>query len=148
MRIFKSLIVVGAVAGLAVAPALADTSTTLSTATSAATNTAASVGSTNGANFGQVMSSIQASKKDALQIQALTTIKNVNVIKVHDIAKGENKSALDVAMKKNKGDIASLRAALSSNTAVNAALAKANVDVSTVVAADVSGNAELTVYVL
>lgn len=149
MNTIRSLIAAATVASFAVVPALADTGATLSTSTSATANTAASAGSTaKSANFGQVMSSIQASKKDAMQIQTLTTIKNVNVIKVGDIAKAENKSALDVAMNKNKADIATLRAALSANAAVNAALAKADVDVSTVVAADVSGNAELTVYVL
>jgi hypothetical protein len=45
------------------------------------------------------------------------------------------------------GDIASLHTALSSNTAVKSALAKAKVDINAVVAVNVSNNGELTVYV-
>jgi hypothetical protein len=99
------------------------------------------------ANFGQVISSIQASKTEASEIQALTTVKNVNVVKVSDLAKGENMTALDQAVTKNEGDITSLRTAMTANTAVNTALTDAKVDVSTVVAADISGDGELTVFV-
>jgi hypothetical protein len=74
-------------------------------------------------------------------------VKHVNVVKVSDIATGGNKTALDQAVTKNEGDITSLRTAMSSNTAVNSALAKAKVDVSAVVAANISGDGELTVYV-
>lgn len=125
MHINKSLIVAAAVAVLSVSPVIA------------ATN----------ANFGQVISSIQASKTGASQIQAVTTVSSVNVVKVNDLAKGENMNALDQAVTKNEGDIATLRTAMTSNTAVNAALATASVDVTTVVAANISTDGVLTVYV-
>ena len=99
------------------------------------------------ANFGQVMSSIQASKTDATDIQAMTTLKSVNVVKVNDLAKGKNMKALDEAVKKNDADISSLRSAMTANAAVKTALVKANVDVSTVVAANVASDGILTVYV-
>ena len=98
------------------------------------------------ANFGQVISSIQASKTGATQIQRITEVKTVNVVKVADIAKGENMTALDNAVTKNEADITSLRSALTSNTTVNTALTQANVDVAAVVAADVGSDGVLTVY--
>ena len=71
----------------------------------------------------------------------------MNVVKVNDLAKGENMTALDQAVTKNEADITSLRTAMTTNTAVNTALTDAKVDVSTVVAADVgSGDGELTVF--
>ncbi|HUQ34899.1 MAG TPA: hypothetical protein VM144_00830 [Aestuariivirga sp.] len=101
----------------------------------------------NNANFGQVMSSIQASKTGATDIQAMTTLKSVNVVMVNDLAKGENIAALDAAVTKNNTDISALRTAMTSNTAVNQALVDAKVDVSTVVAADIANDGILTVYV-
>jgi hypothetical protein len=98
------------------------------------------------ANFGQVISSIQASKTGATQIQGITEVKSVNVVKVNDLAKGENMTALDNAVTKNEADITSLRTALTANTAVNTALTQANVDVAAVVAADVGSDGVLTVY--
>jgi hypothetical protein len=125
MRFNKMMIAAAAVTALSVSPVIA------------ASN----------ANFGQVISSIQASKTGASEIQALTTVKNVNVVKVNDLAKGENMTALDQAVTKNEGDITSLRTAMTANTAVNTALTDAKVDVSTIVAADISGDGELTVFV-
>src|SRR5687768_13200037 len=118
MRFNKMIIAAAAVTALSVSPVIA------------ASN----------ANFGQVISSIQASKTEASEIQALTTVKNVNVVNVSDLAKGENMTALDQAVTKNEGDISSLRTAMTANTAVNTALTDAKVDVSTVVAADISGD--------
>jgi hypothetical protein len=98
------------------------------------------------ANFGQVISSIQASKTGATQIQGITEVKSVNVVKVNDLAKGQNMTALDNAVTKNEADIASLRTALTANAAVNTALTNASVDVAAVVAADVGNDGVLTVY--
>ncbi len=106
----------------------------------------ASLAASSKANFGQVISSIQASKTEASEIQALTEVKSVNVVKVSDIAQGENMTALDNAVTKNDADITQLRTALSSNTAVNTALTGASVDVNQVVAADIQSDGVLTVY--
>ena len=107
---------------------------------------AASFAASDKANFGQVISSIQASKTETSEIQSLTEVKSVNVVKVGDIAKGENMTALDNAVTKNDADITSLRTAMTSNAAVNTALTNASVDVSAVVAADVGTDGVLTVY--
>ena len=74
-------------------------------------------------------------------------MKSVNVVKVDDLAKGENMKALDEAVTKNQSDITSLRTAMTSNTAVKTALTNANVDVSKVVATEIGSDGILTVYV-
>jgi hypothetical protein len=127
MRIKKSaLAVAGIVAILSATPALA---------------------AANDPNFGKVISSIQAAKTSPTQIQGLTTVKSVNVVQVNDLAKGENMKALDEAVTKNESDISSLRSALTANTAVKTALTDAKVDVSKVVATEISSDGSLTVYV-
>lgn len=101
----------------------------------------------NNPNFGQVISSIQASKTGVTSIQSLNEVKSVNVVKIADIAKGENMTALDEAVTKNEADITTLRTAMASNAAVNTALQNAGVDPQTVVAAEVGTDNTLTVYV-
>jgi hypothetical protein len=126
MRYHKLLIAAAGVAAFAAAPALAQSAK---------------------ANFGQVISSIQSSKKEATEIQSLTTVKDVNVVKISELADDGNKSALDQALTKNDADIQALRTALTSNSAVNTALTQANVQVAAVVAADIMPDGAITVYV-
>jgi hypothetical protein len=129
MQIKKSAMAIAAVAALAVSPAFA----------------------ANTANFGQVISSIQSSKSAPAQIQGMANVKSVNIVKVGDIAKGENMTALDQAVTKNEADIVALRSALTTNTVVNTALmpalANAGVGVDAIVAANVESGGVLTVYV-
>lgn len=102
------------------------------------------------ANFGQVMTSIEGSKTTTPQIQGLTTVKSVNVVKVSelpDIAQGQNQTDFDNAVTKNDADITSLRTAITSNTAVNSALQQQKVDINSVVAADVATDGTVTLYV-
>jgi TolA-binding protein len=138
MLIRKSIIAAAMAAAFAVPATFAASTTTTTSSTSS------------NANFGQVMTSIQASKTGATQIQGLTDVKSVNVVKVSelpDISQGQNKTDFDAAVTKNDADITSLRTAITSNTAVNSALQKQNVDVNSVVAADVGTDGTLTVYV-
>ena len=129
MQIKKSAMAAAAVAALAVSPAFA----------------------ANTANFGQVISSIQSSKSAPAQIQSMADVKSVNVVKIGDIAKGENMIALDQAVTKNEADIVALRSDLTTNTAVNTALmpalTNAGVGVDAIVAANVESDGALTVYV-
>ena len=129
MQIKKSAMAIAAVTALAVSPGFA----------------------ANTANFGQVISSIQSSKSAPAQIQGMANVKSVNVVKVGDIAKGQNMTALDQAVTKNEADIVALRSALTTNTAVNTALmpalTDAGVGVDAIVAANVESGGVLTVYV-
>ena len=98
------------------------------------------------ANFGQVISSIQSNKVGPTQIEGMTQVNTVTVVKVSEIAKGENMTAFDNAVTKNEANIASLRTAMTSNTAVKSALDAQSVEVNAVVAADVGTDGVLTVY--
>ena len=125
----KTFAISGVIAALAIAPAMA-----------------ASSSASSKANFGQAISAIQSSKNSASQIQGMTEVKSVNVVKVGDLAQGQNMTAFDNAVTKNDADITSLRTAIDSNTAVKTALTSAGVEASAVVAAEMSPDGGLTVY--
>ena len=140
------------------AGAAADTSTstngsaTATTGSANGTNVAAgaagnATANANGsAEFGQVMSSVNGSQAGSAQIQGMTSVASVSVVKIGDIATGDNQAALDTAMAAHKQDMVKLRTAVCSNRAIEAALSKKSVDCKTIVAANVEGGA-LIVYV-
>lgn len=99
------------------------------------------------ANFGTVMSSIKAGKTNVSAISALTTVSNVNVIRVGDLAKGNNMQALDKAIADNQADISGLQTMIGANTALKAKLDAESIQASSVVAADVEADGSVTVYV-
>jgi len=99
------------------------------------------------ANFGTVMSSIKAGKTNVGAITGLTTVNEVNVVRVSDLAKGNNMQALDKAITDNQADITSLQTAISGNTALKAKLDAESIQASNVVAADVAADGSVTVYV-
>jgi hypothetical protein len=99
------------------------------------------------ANFGTVMSSIKAGKTNVSAITGLTAVNEVNVVKVSDLAQGNNMQALDKAIADSQADIDSLQAAISGNTALKAKLDAEQVQASSVVAADVEADGSVTVFV-
>lgn len=115
------------------------------TQTGTDTSTTASTGTK--ANFGSVMSSIKAGKTNVSAITGLTAVNEVNVVKVSDLAQGNNMQALDKAISENQADITGLQTAISGNTALKAKLDAEQVQASSVVAADVEADGSVTVYV-
>jgi len=109
------------------------------------TSTTASTGAK--ANFGTVMSSIKAGKTNVSAITGLTTVSKVNVVKVSDLAKGNNMQALDKAITDNQADITGLQTAINGNTALKAKLDAEQIQASSVVAADIAADGSVTVYV-
>lgn len=99
------------------------------------------------ANFGTVMSSIRAGKTNIDAISALTTVNTVNVVRVSDLAKGENMQALDKAISENQADVTSLQTAIEGNAALKAKLDEESVNSADVVAANVEADGSVTVYV-
>jgi hypothetical protein len=158
---YKSLIAAAAVMAFASGPVLAaaagvtgDTSTTITgnmNATTGGNSGNVSGGAMANANasadFSQLMTSVQGATAGTTQIQGLTSVKSVNVVKITDIATGNNQTALDGALTSHKQGMTSLRSAVCSNTAIHAALSKKSVDCKNVVAANVSADGALTVYV-
>ena len=148
----------GAVNGAAAgtnAGAAADTSTSTNgsaNATTSGTNAAAGAAANTTANssastdFGKVMTSVQGSSAGSAQIPGMTSVDSVNVIKLGDVATGDNKTTLDTAMTAHKADMAKLRTSVCSTNAIKTALFKKSIDCKNVVAANVEGGA-LTVYV-
>ena len=127
-------------------PALAeDTPTTAGTKVETDASTTASTDAK--ANFGTVMSSIKAGKTNVNAISALTTVSNVNVIRIGDLAKGNNMQALDKAIADNQADITGLQTVIGANTALKAKLDAESIQASSVVAADVEADGSVTVYV-
>ena len=123
-----------------------ETGTTAQTgATATDTDTTASTGAK--ANFGTVMSSIKAGKTNVGAIGALTAVNQVNVIRVGDLAQGNNRQALDKAVADNQADITSLQTAVSGNTALKMMLDAESVQASSVIAANVEADGSVTVYV-
>jgi hypothetical protein len=161
MRNYKSLFAAAAIMTFASGPVFAAAAgVTAGTTTAVTGNMNATTGGNSGnasgsatangnasADFSQLMTSVQGASAGTTQIQGLKSVKSVNVLKITDIATGNDQTALDGAMTTHKQGMASLRSAVCSNTAINAALSKKSVDCKTVVAANVSADGALTVYV-
>ena len=94
-----------------------------------------------------LMTSMEASQTEAGEIKAMTEVKSVEVIKIGDIAKPEEASALDASVEAKAPAVEDIRGALNGNSAVSAKLAEQNVDVNTVVAANAEADGTLKVYV-
>ena len=133
-------------ASVLAAPALAeDTATTTGTKVQTDASTTASTDAK--ANFGTVMSSIKAGKTNVSAISGMTTVNSVNVVRVGDLAKGNNMQALEKAITENQADITSLQTAIGANTELKAKLDAESVQATSVVAADVEADGSITVYV-
>lgn len=99
------------------------------------------------ADLGTVMSAIQASRSTATAIQAMTTVGTVHIVKVSEIAKGDNKQALDKAVSDNEADITGVQAAIMANSALKKQIDAETVDTSAIVAASISADGAVTVFV-
>lgn len=109
------------------------------------TSTTGSVSSE--ANFGEVISSIRAGKTNAEQLGTITDVSKVNVVRINELAKGENAAALENALTENKEQVSDLQAAVEKNTALTAELEKQQVEASSVVAAKTEADGSVTVFV-
>jgi len=134
-------------ASVVATPALAEDATTTATATAVETDASTTASTDAKANFGSVMSSIKAGKANVGGISGMSTVSKVNIIRVADLAKGNNMQALDKAIMDNEADITSLQTAIGANTALKAKLDAEFVQASSVVAANVEADGSVTVYV-
>jgi hypothetical protein len=134
-------------ASVVAGPALAEDSATTTTGTAVETDASTTASTDAKANFGSVMSSIKAGKTNVSAISGMSTVSKVNIIRVGDLAKGNNMQALDKAIMDNEADITSLQTAIGANTALKAKLDAELVQASSVVAANVEADGSVTVYV-
>lgn len=99
------------------------------------------------ANFGDVISSIRAGKSNAEQLGSMTEVSKVNVVRVDELAQGENTTALENALTENKDEVSELQKAIEQNSALQAELEKQQVEASSVVATKTEADGSLTVFV-
>ncbi|MDH4987349.1 hypothetical protein QEZ47_17855 [Aminobacter anthyllidis] len=109
------------------------------------TSTTASTGAK--AELGTVMSAIEASRSTATAIQAMTSVRSVQIIKVSEIATGDDKQALDRAVSDNQSDITGVQAAIMANATLKKQLDAETVDTSSIVAAAINADGSVTVFV-
>ena len=128
-------------------PALAEDATKTNKNAQTQTDTGTTASTNADANFGSVISAIQAGKTNVGALQGLTTVSNVKVVKVNELARGNNMEAFNNAVSKNQADITSLQTTVGANTALKAKLDAQSVTTSDIVAANVEADGSVTVYV-
>ncbi len=99
------------------------------------------------ADLGTVISAIEASRSTATAIQAMTSVRSVQIIKVSEIATGDDKQALDSAVSDNQSDITGVQAAIMANAALKKQLDAETVGTSSIVAAAINADGSVTVFV-
>ena len=102
-------------------------------------------------SFGTLISALNNVEGETQELQALSEVKpeNVTVVSVADVAAQESAATavLDAAMQKAEPNVGKLRESLSANAAVNGVLESGSVQADNVVAADVSADGKVTVFV-
>ncbi|MGB3388090.1 MAG: hypothetical protein WBA88_08945 [Pseudaminobacter sp.] len=97
------------------------------------------------ANFDDVISSIRAPNADA--IGAVTDVSKVKVVRVSELATGEDATTLETALTENKDQVTEVQAAVEANATLKAELEKQQVQASSVVAAKTDADGTITVFV-
>lgn len=98
------------------------------------------------ANFGSVISAIRADKVSPAEIESMTDVSNVNVVRVDELT-GADPQALQNALDEKQAQVDALQSAIDANSALSAQLDGQDVDSEDVVATEIAANGELTVYV-
>ena len=104
-------------------------------------------GSTTNADVGLLVTALSADGTTAATLKEVNNTSSVTVIKVADVATGNDKQTVDDALIKNKANIASLRAAIAANSQLKAKLDEKSVKASNVVALNVAASGAVTVFV-
>ena len=101
------------------------------------------------ANFGNLISALNNIAVEINELKALNnlTVKNVQVVNVSDVLKGNNVEAFNNALNRNKVQIANLTNVLNNNTVLTDFLKNNNIAVSRVVAIDVLSGGGVTLFV-
>lgn len=97
------------------------------------------------ASFDDVISSIRTPNTDA--IGAVTDASKVKVVKVSELATGEDATTLETALTENKEQVTEMQAAVEANATLKAELEKQQVQASSVVAAKTEADGTITVFV-
>ena len=98
------------------------------------------------ADFDDVIASIRSGKTNVGAIESLSSVSEVEVVRITDLAGGTDAGALETAISENQADIAALQKAIGGNQALKAELDANAVAVSDIVAANVDADGSLTVF--
>ena len=101
------------------------------------------------ANFGNLISALNNIAVEINELNALNnlTVKDVRVVNVQDVLKGNNVEALNNSLNRNKTEIAKLTNVLNNNTVLTDFLKNNNIAVSRVIAIDVLRGGGVTLFV-
>jgi len=99
-----------------------------------------------GTNFNGALSAMGRNSQSAASIGTMSEVSSVNVVRVGELD-GASEAELETAANAHSDGIRKLRAAIDANAALKSALEAENVDTSSVVAADMSADGSLTVFV-
>lgn len=115
-----------------------DSTLELDTDTTASTNASPS--------FDSVMSAIEADATSGAELETMTDVSNVEIIRISEL-EGGDPAALDAALAENDAQVTDLRSAIEANSALTARLDEETIDVSSVVATEMETDGSLTIYV-
>lgn len=93
------------------------------------------------------LSAISASTTTVTSIETLSEVSAVNVVRISEF-EAADASAVEEAATANEAGVEELRAAIQANAALSQELEAQGVDASSVVAAEIGANGEVTVFVL
>ena len=102
-------------------------------------------------NFGSLISAINASAGQSDKIKAMTEVSaaNVQLVNVDELLQGNNKEALEAALKKNEADLTTLRTTLGEHAGISTLLKDnkpTELTAADVVATDVTADGKVVVY--
>jgi hypothetical protein len=101
-------------------------------------------------NFGSLMSALNSASAQNDKLKAMTELNaaNVQLVNAEELIQGNNKEALEAALKKNEADLTALRSTLGANTTINGLLTANSVPLaaSDVIATDVGADGKVIVY--
>ena len=98
-------------------------------------------------NFDLVVSTIRSVKANTSQIDTITEVSKLNVIKVDEIASGEQMATLDKALTDNAEARVELLAAIAANKALSAKLDEDKIALESILATMLEADGSVTVYV-
>jgi hypothetical protein len=98
------------------------------------------------ADFETVLAAIRAGKTNVGAIDSMSSVSEVEVVRITDLVGGTDAQALETAVAENQADIEALQKAIEGNMALKAELDANSVAVSDIVAANVEADGSLTVF--
>ena len=93
-----------------------------------------------------MLAAIRAGKTNVGAIDSMSSVSEVEVVRITDLVGGTDAQALETAVAENQADIEALQKAIEGNMALKAELDANSVAVSDIVAANVEADGSLTVF--